>query len=90
MGRRKLYIYAYVYINMAKVISLSNEAYNELKRLKGKRSFSSLVLKLLRSRGKKLSEIVRGWESSAELADEIERAYLNRGKFRLRDTNDLS
>lgn len=48
--------------------------------MKGKRSFSSLVLSLLGNRGKKLSEIVREWKGSAELADEIERAYLNRGK----------
>ena len=39
-GKQKVYICAYAYAYMVKVISLSNEAYTRLKAMKGVMSFS--------------------------------------------------
>lgn len=60
---------------MAKVVSLSKEAYERLKAIKKDRSFSETLLALLdRSDTPSLWDVARGWKADPELADAIERA----------------
>ena len=57
---------------MVKVISLSDDAYNELKRLKGNGSFSEIVIEIVKERKKDaLLEIAGTW--SKEDADKIKK-----------------
>lgn len=57
----------HIYSGMTKIISLSDDAYERLKRMKGKDSFSKAVLRLTES---KLSDSAGAWKDYDEL-DEI-------------------
>jgi predicted CopG family antitoxin len=52
MGYRKVYIHACMYICMTKVISLSDNAYMELKKIKNGMSFSEIVIILAKMKRK--------------------------------------
>ncbi|MEK6850765.1 MAG: antitoxin VapB family protein [Nanoarchaeota archaeon] len=57
---------------MVKVISLSDDAYNELKRLKGAGSFSEIIIEIVKEKKKdSLLEIAGTW--SKEDADKIKK-----------------
>jgi predicted CopG family antitoxin len=69
----KVYIYAYAYTyDMTKVISLSDEAYKLLKKLKGENeSFSDVIIRLVgASERKPLSDFSGKW-----IGDDIERVF---------------
>ena len=53
-----------MYTCMTKVISISDEAYNELRRLDGDKSFSEILIELVRKRNKELFLGLAGaWKS---------------------------
>ena len=69
-------------IYMVKVISLSNEAYQALSGIKGKDSFSKVVLRLVGRKEKKpLSYFAGKWKGDTKIFDEI---LASRAKFKLR------
>ncbi len=58
----------HVYMHMTRVISLSDEAYDELKKLKKEGdSFSDVVLKVTRKEKKPLTEFFGKWPEPKEL-----------------------
>ena len=84
---RKTYIGIYAYICMVKVISLSNEAYEKLKALKGGRSFSEVVIELSENRKKKsLADFYGIWKDNTDEWEKIKnKIYDDRKKFKLRE-----
>ena len=58
---------------MVKVISLSNDAYNKLKSLKGDNSFSEVVIHLVEERKSSKEEIMRFFGAWAKDKAEIEK-----------------
>ena len=56
---------------MVKVISLSNEAYELLKKMKGKRSFSEVVMEKLGPRKPDIMDFCGKWAGSKEELDRI-------------------
>ena len=72
---------------MVKVISLSNDAYEKLKTLKGERSFSDLVIELAQDKKKKnIMDLAGAFKDSADEWDEIKKKiYEDRKKFKLRE-----
>lgn len=72
---------------MVKVISLSNEAYEKLKELKGEGSFSEVVLELTENKKKKnIMELAGVWINEADEWEEIKKKiYGDRKKFKLRE-----
>ena len=71
-----------------KTISISEEAYEKLKSLKGseKESFSDVILKYYPKK-KKLSEVLAEIGSNPELADAIEKASLYMREAKMRDVD---
>lgn len=70
---------------MTKIISLSDEAYGRLKRVKGKDSFSGTVLRLTNPLQKTtLLDVVNSFAPNEELASAVEKVYKNRSKFRFK------
>lgn len=67
-------MYAFI-LRMTKIISISDEAYDRLKRLKGKRSFTQTILALTDSKKKSPLEFAGMWEDKPEF-DEIYREIL--------------
>lgn len=45
-------MYTYMYISMTKIISISDEAYDELSRLKNGASFTEVIIKLTKEKKK--------------------------------------
>lgn len=74
---------------MVKVISLSNEAYEKLKRIKGENSFSEVVINIIdekKENQKGIMELAGAWADDAEKWEKIkEQIYKDRKKFKLRD-----
>ena len=71
---------------MVKVISLSNEAYERLKVLKRKKSFSELVMELTNNKKKDIMELAGAFKDSADEWEEIKKKiYEDRKKFKLRE-----
>ena len=71
---------------MVKMVSLSDEAYCKLKRIKNNDSFSEVILKLLgRPEKKTLLDLVSSWERDEELAKNIEKAYRGRKRAKLKE-----
>jgi predicted CopG family antitoxin len=60
---------------MTKIISISDEAYEKLKRRKGNASFTKAILSLLESRKRHLSDFAGIWKDSPEM-DEIYKGIL--------------
>lgn len=73
-------------MHMTKVISISDEAYDSLKKTKNKGdSFSSVILKFTKPEKKKnLLEILKEIGPDEELAKNIEEVYRNRKNIKLR------
>lgn len=73
---------------MVKVISLSNEAYEKLKRIKNGKSFSEVVVELVECRNKK-KDIMKFAGVFADNKEEWEKRkkeiYKDREKFKLRE-----
>ncbi len=74
---------------MVKVISLSNEAYEKLKKIKGERSFSEVVINIVDERKgskKGLMNLAGVWSEESEKWEKIKKQiYEDRKKFKLRD-----
>lgn len=72
---------------MVKVISLSNEAYEKLKSIKGEKSFSEVVIDLSVSRpNKNIAEFCGVLKNSADEWESIKnKLYEDRKKFRLKE-----
>ena len=73
---------------MTKVISLSDEAYDELKKLKkGDESFSDVVIKVVRKEKKPLTDFFGKWPEPKEL-DRIEKELVReRKRAKMRDAD---
>ena len=69
---------------MTKIISLSDEAYGSLKRVKGKDSFSGTILRLTAKPKKNLLEIIKSIAPNEELAKNIEAVYKARKNLKLK------
>lgn len=66
-----------------KTLTISEEAYNALKRLKGKgESFSDVILKITKKAS--LLEYVESTEFSSELAEKVEEVYKSRESIKKR------
>jgi predicted CopG family antitoxin len=77
------------YVLMAhKTLTISEEAYNALARIKSKdESFTKVILRLAQRRSKgNLLEYVRSFPADNELADKIEEVLKKRGSIRIRAT----
>lgn len=73
---------------MVKVISLSNEAYERLKILKGNdKSFSDVVIKITaNNKNKSIMEFAGAWSEEKDKWEKIKKQiYEDRKKFKLRD-----
>ena len=72
---------------MVKVISLSNEAYNKLRAIKGNRSFSELVINIMEKKNKKtLMDFYGIWADKKEEVEKMKKMIEDdRKKFKLRD-----
>ena len=77
----------HMHIHMVKVISLSEEAYKRLKRLKNKRSFSELVIFLtMDKKNRDILSFFGKWPGSKEELDKIEETLrIDRKKIKLRE-----
>ncbi|HZX20729.1 MAG TPA: antitoxin VapB family protein [archaeon] len=69
---------------MTKVISVSDEAYERLSRIKGRDSFTGTIMRLTKPRKKNLLDVVKSWEPDEELARNIEEAGRRLRKAKLR------
>ena len=73
---------------MSKVISVSDETYTRLSRIKNGQSFSRTILKLMDKPEKKsLSDVLKSIGSQPELADSVEEVYKMRDKIKMRKVN---
>lgn len=72
---------------MVKVISLSNEAYNKLRAIKGNRSFSELVINIMEKKNKKnLMDFYGIWADKKEEVEKMKKMIEDdRKKFKLRE-----
>jgi len=72
---------------MTKVISLSDEAYGSLKKMKGEDdSFSDVVMELTKERRKKnLMKFAGVWKDKPEMDKIFEEIFAQRKNFRSRD-----
>ena len=73
---------------MVKVISLSNEAYEKLKSLKGNKSFSEVVVEIVDDRKTKKRSIMDFagiWKDDNEWDAISKKIYEDRKKFKLRE-----
>jgi len=73
---------------MVKVISLSNEAYEKLKSLKGNKSFSEVVVEIVDDRKTKKRSIMNFagiWKDDNEWDAISKKIYEDRKKFKLRE-----
>ncbi len=65
---------------MVKVISISDEAYNELRKIDEEKSFSEIVIEIVREKKKKtLRELAGSW--SKEDADRIKKELYDERKM---------
>jgi predicted CopG family antitoxin len=70
---------------MVKVVTISDESYEELKKWKGNKSFSETILALTKKRNNKnLLEFIRSMKPNPKLADAIESVYKERRKFKFK------
>ena len=88
---KKFYICVCAYTYMVKVISLSDEAYRRLKSLKHEKSFSDVVIELVKEgetkkKRKSVMDFVGIWADDKNEIDKIKRIMENdRKKFKLRE-----
>lgn len=70
---------------MTRIISVSDDAYERLKRMKGEDSFSRAIIKLTEPREKKtLLEIIETWGPDEEFAKKVEEAHAQVRKMKFR------
>ncbi len=71
---------------MTKVISISDETYTTLKRIKGKRSFSETILAAVKPRKTTIMDVFGKWPGPKEELDRIElRLAKERKEAKMRD-----
>ncbi|MBI4210688.1 MAG: antitoxin VapB family protein [Candidatus Diapherotrites archaeon] len=71
---------------MTRVISISDEAYERLRKRKNGGSFSEAIMELTGGNKKKsLYEYLKERGPNHELADAFEKAYKERGKYKFKD-----
>ena len=74
----------HIYI-MTKIISVSDEAYERLKRMKGKESFSKAILGLTEPRKRRtFYEIMEAWSPDEGFAKSVEEASAQVRKMKFR------
>ena len=81
-----------IYINMTKIISLSDKAYGRMKSIKAEtESFSDVVIRLTEKKIKKpISDFFGKWPGGTEELNRIEKILKeDRRKFKTRDVNGL-
>ena len=72
---------------MSKLIAVSDEAYDKLKRLKNNESFSKVILKLVeKPKRKSLLDLINSWDEKSrnDIADDIDSVYKNRKSWKLK------
>ncbi len=75
----------HAYMHMTRVISISDEAYDRLKKRKNGGSFSEAIIGLTGGERKEsLYEYLKARGPDYELADAVEKVYKKRGRFKLR------
>ena len=75
-----IYIYAYTIV-MTKIISLSDEAYDRLKSIKGEKSFTKIVIELTEPRQKRsLLDYASVWKDNPEMDEIFKRLLAQRAK----------
>jgi predicted CopG family antitoxin len=87
LKQKSLYMHAYMHIFMTKVISLSDDAYENLKAAKKEgESFSKVVNRIAPSAKKKdIMDFWGKWPGGKEELDKLEKdIYESRKKFKLR------
>ena len=86
LPKRTIYICAYAYAYMVKVISLSDEAYRKLKALKKDGSFSEIVIELIDHTAKRnIMDFAGAFKDNSDEWKKInETIYKDRKKFSLR------
>ena len=84
----ELYIYMHACIVMTRVISLSDRAYEELKKLKkGGESFSDVVIKVTRKEKKPLIEFLGAWPDKKEATRVAKELENERRRVKTRDVD---
>ena len=79
------YMHAYMH-NMTKVISLSDDAYLELKKMKGEgESFSDVVIKITKKERKPLSYFLGKWPDTPETKRIVKELEEERKNAKMRD-----
>ena len=86
MGSEYIHVSARRLIMAHKTLTISEEAYNALARIKSKdESFTKVILRLAQRKSKgNLLEYVRSFPADNELADRIEEVLKKRGSIRIR------
>jgi len=81
-----IHVSARMFTMAHKTLTISEEAYNALARMKSKdESFTKVILRLAQRKGKgNLLEYVRSFPPDNELADRIEEVLAKRGSIRIR------
>ncbi len=75
----------HTYMYVTRVISISDDAYDSLSKIKRGRSFSETILSLTGNENKRdLYDIVMSRGPDHELADAIEEVYKKRSRFKFR------
>ncbi|HIH21795.1 MAG TPA: hypothetical protein HA222_04025 [Candidatus Diapherotrites archaeon] len=72
---------------MARLIAVSDEAYDKLKRLKNDASFSKAILRLIEKPAKpSLLDVINSWDNKERevLANDIESVYKKRKKWKMK------
>jgi predicted CopG family antitoxin len=88
-GNGRIYIGAYTYTYMVKVMSVSDEAYKKLKAIKRDKSFSEIIIEVVDNRNRNKRSIAEFAGAFGDNADEWEKIkrkiYSDRKKTKLRE-----
>ena len=86
VGNRKVYKPVYMYTYMTKVISISDEAYSELTKLKDSSSFTEVIIKLTKEKKKdSIMKFAGAWKNID--TDAIKKAIIKERKISSRRFN---
>ena len=69
---------------MSRLISVSDEVYETLKRQKNGKSFSEVIKGMYTKPTKTPLDVIKDWNPSPEFIEGLEKAYLERGKWKLK------
>jgi predicted CopG family antitoxin len=69
---------------MSKLISVSDEVYETLKRQKNGKSFSEVIKSMYEKPVKTPFDVIKDWNPSPEFIEGLEKTYRERGKWKLK------